>query len=142
MIRRPHGIVYALLAGSLALNLVAAGYFGYGSWRSTRGPRTIESTIDFIAKRYPKDVGDKVRDRLESKRIELGRALDEMKDARRATRRAMGEDPLDRARVEAAFANSRAKSEAFQKVIHAAILEALPELPKDKRGDIDPNESD
>lgn len=141
MARRPHGIVYALLAGSLALNLVAAGYFGYGSWRSP-GPRTIDGTIEFIAKRYPKDVGDKVRDRLESKRVELGRALDEMKDARRATRRAMGEDPLDRARVETAFANSREKSQAFQQVIHAAILEALPELPKDKRGDIDPNESD
>lgn len=141
MARRPHGFIYALLALSLAVNLIGAGYLGYGSWR-TKAPRSVDSTIDFIANRYPKGVGDKVRERLQAKRADIAQALDELKEARRATRRAMGEQPLERDRVEAAFAHSREKADAFSRLVHGAIVDALPELPEIERGGIDKNESD
>lgn len=141
MARRPHGFIYALLIASLAVNLIGAGYFGYGSWR-TREPRTVDRTIDYIANRYPKGVGDKVRERLLAKRTEVATALDELKKARRDARHAMREQPLNRDRVEAALALSREKSSALQSVIHGAIVDALPEAPETERGGIESEEPD
>lgn len=141
MARRPHGFIYALLAVSLAANLVGAGYYGYGSWR-TKEPRGVDRTIDYIANRYPKGVGDKVRERLQAKRGDISTALDELKEARRATRHAMREKPLNRERVEAAFTKSREKSAALQSVIHGAILDALPDAPETERGGIQGDEAD
>lgn len=147
MMRRPHGVIYALLALSVAVNLIGAGYFGYQSFAGARGkggkgPRTVENTIDFIANRYPKTVGDKVRQRLEQRQFELGKALDELKVARRATRRAMREDPVNKQHVEESFATLREKAGNFQKLIHGAIVDALPDLPEADREVIDKSDPD
>lgn len=142
--RRPHGLIYGLLAVSLAINLVGVGYFAATGFKETksRPPKTVERTIDFVAARYPDAVGEAVRKRLEARRDLLQGALAEMKDARRAARKTMGEEPLDRNRVEAAFANSREKVAKFQSLIHGAIVEALPDLPEPARASIDKNESE
>jgi uncharacterized membrane protein len=148
MSRRPHGVVYALLALSLAVNLVGAGYlvgWGYSKkWGGERHrpPRTVESTINFVASRYPKSVGEAVRQKLEARREEIAVALDEMKAARRETRQAIREQPLDKNRIEAAFAASREKAANFQRLIQTAIVEALPDLPESERGTIDKDEPD
>ena len=147
MTRRPHGLVYGLLALSLAINLIAAGFVGYQQFSGTRGkggkgPRNIETTIDFIASRYPKSVADKVRERLTQRQLEIGTALDEMRVARRATRRAMRLEPLNKPDVEAAFANLREKSAAFQKLVHAAIIDTLPDVPEADRDALDKPEPD
>ncbi len=136
MARRPHGAIYGLLAASLALNLVGAGYLGYVSLRP-KPPRTVGSTIDFVSGRFPDAVGAAIREKLEARRPELSQALAEMKEARRATRDAMAAAPLDRARVEDAFALSRRKTEAFQKVVHGAIMDALPDVPPGDLAKID-----
>ncbi|MFC3693023.1 periplasmic heavy metal sensor [Chenggangzhangella methanolivorans] len=143
MRRRPHGLVYALLAVSLAVNLIGAGYFlgaGFADYRSARHgkpPRTVESTIDYVAGRYPAPVAAKVRAKLEAKRPELSTAFDEMRLARRETRKAIKQQPLDKARIEAAFAASRDKAVAFQQLIQSAIIEALPDLPESERNAIE-----
>lgn len=147
MSRRPHGLVYGLLAISWAINLIAAGFLGYQNFPGARGkggkgPRSIETTIDFIASRYPKTVGDKVRERLTQRQLELGTALDEMRVARRATRRAMRQEPLNKADVEAAFANLREKSGSFQKLVHAAIIDTLPDVPEADRDVLEKSEPD
>ena len=141
MARRPHGLIYGLLGLSLAVNLVGAGYLGYVGTRP-KPPRTVENTINFVSERYPKAVGAEIRKKLEERRPELRRALDDMKDARRATRDAMGDTPLDKARVDAAFAEARAKAADFQKVIHGAIADAMPDLSDTERAKIDRNEAD
>jgi uncharacterized membrane protein len=141
MARRPHGVVYGLLATSLAVNLVGTGYLGYLELRP-KPPRSVETTIDFVAHRYPSGVGTAVRARLKERRADLQRAFDEMKAARRATRDAMAAQPFDPARVEAAFAESRAKSADFQKVIHGAIIAALPNLAETDRAKIGKNAAD
>lgn len=148
MARRPHGVIYALLAVSLAANLVGAGYFlgsGYNKkWGAARNkpPRTVESTIDFVSSRYPKSVGEAVRQKLEARRADIALALDEMKAARRETRKAIREEPLDKARIEAAFAASREKGGNFQRLIQGAIVEALPDVPESERGSIEKDEGD
>lgn len=140
--RRPHSLVYLLLALSVALNLVAVGYLGYIAYagykvKGGKGPRNIENTIEFISNRYPKSVGDKIRTRLLDRKFELSQALDELKVARRASRRAMREDPVNKEHVEAAFAALRDKAENFQKLVHGAIVDALPDLPESDRDEID-----
>lgn len=139
--RRPHGAVYALLAVSLAANLVGAGYVvgtGFADYRSggkhPRPPRTVESTIDFVSNRYPKPVAGAVKAKLEGRRDELKAAIDDMRASKREIRRTMTEEPLDRARVEAAFEVSRQKAEAFQRVVQRAVLDALPDVPQSQRG--------
>lgn len=141
--RRPHGLIYALLALSLAVNLIGAGYYlgsGFAEYRNGRhakSPRTVESTIEFVASRYPKAVAATVRQKLEAKRPEIKVALDEMRAARRETRRAIKQEPLDKDRIEAAFAASRDKVAAFQRLVQGAIIEALPDLPESERGAIE-----
>ncbi|WP_020179089.1 periplasmic heavy metal sensor [Methylopila sp. M107] len=140
--RRPHGFIYALLALSLAVNMMAVGYLGYFAYaglkvKEPRGPRNIENTIEFVSKRYPKSVGDKVRAKLLDRKFELAQAHDELKVARRASRRAMREDPVNKEHVETAFAALREKTSNFQKLVHAAIVDALPELPEADRDEID-----
>lgn len=135
MARRPHGIVYGLLGVSLALNLVGAGYLGFAGWRKPN--RTVESTIDFVTARYPSSVRQAVRDTLEDRRADLRTALQELRDARRGARDALSAPDIDRAKVDAAFAQSREKAAAFQSVIHAAIAEAVAKLPAAERAKID-----
>jgi uncharacterized membrane protein len=148
MARRPHGVIYALLALSLSANLIGAGYFlgsGYNTkWGGSRSkqPRTVESTIDFVSSRYPKSVGDAVRQKLETRRADIALALDEMRAARRETRAAVRQEPLDKARVEAAFSASREKSANFQRLIQTAIIEALPDVPESERGVIEKDDPD
>ena len=142
MKRRAPGALYAVLAVSIALNLAAAGYFGVTRFHSKSPPRTVETTIGFISSRYPPSVGAVIREKLEARRDELAQALQEMKDARRATRDTMSQAPLDRAQVDAAFANARVKAANFQKVIHEAITEALPAVPEADRAKIDRGDPD
>lgn len=139
--RRPHGVIYGLLAGSLAINLIGFGYLGATGFKAekTKPPRTVERTIDYVAARYPDPVGDAVRKRLEARRDALQNALAEMRDARRSARRAMSDEPLDKERVSAAFANSRDKAAKFQSVVHGAIVDALPDVTEPARASIDKN---
>jgi uncharacterized membrane protein len=146
MARRPHGFVYALLAVSLAVNLIGAGYYlgsGFMDYRSakrTKPPRTVETTIDAVSRRYPAPVNELIRAKLEAKRDEIKVAIDEMNAARRETRQAVRQDPLDRERLVRSFESSREKLSAFQRLIHGAIIEALPDVPQAERGALEKDE--
>jgi len=140
--RRAPRALYVVLAVSLALNLAAAGFFGVTGFRFKPPPRTVDTTIGFISSRYPDSVGAVIREKLEARRDELAQALQELKEARRATRDTMSQTPLDRARIDAAFANSRVKAADFQKVIHEAIADALPAVPEADRAKIDRGDPD
>lgn len=140
MARRPHGFVYALLALSLAVNLVGAGYYlgsGFADYRSgkrAKPPRTVESTINSVSGRYPKPVGDMVRAKLEANRDAIKVAIDELNAARREAKQAIRQEPLDKARIEKAFETSRETLSSLQRVVHGAIMEALPDVPHSERG--------
>ncbi|MFC7051570.1 periplasmic heavy metal sensor [Hansschlegelia quercus] len=138
-LRRPRALVYGLLAASLAINLIGAGYFGFVGFRP-KPPRTAESTIDFVTRRFPAPVAEAVRAKLEERRDELREAMKEMRAARRETRDAMSDAPFDADRADKAFADARAKSSDFQKVIHSAIISALPGVPEADRAKIDRND--
>lgn len=143
--RRPHGLVYALLAVSLVANMVAAGYFlGAGfaeySGKPPRTQRSVESTIEFVVGRYPESVRPTIRQKLEARRAEMKAALHEMRAARVETRKAIRQEPLDKGRIEKAFAASREKMTAFQSLIQGAIIEALPDLPQSERGKLEKDE--
>lgn len=135
MARRPHWALYAALALSVALNLGGAGYL-FATAERGRGPRTIDSTIETVAGRYPGATGGAIRAALEKRRAELKAAFDDIRTARRATRVAMKAQPYDPERLEAAFAEARAKSSALQAIVHEAIASAIPGAPPDDRAKI------
>lgn len=141
MARRPHILIYGALALSLAVNLAGVGFLLASDDRG-KPRRTVDDTIEFVSKRYPAAVGDAVRAQLETRRAELGRTLGEMQAARRATREAIAADPPDPAKLEGAFETSREKSANFQKVIHGAIVQAVPALPLDERAKVVRSERD
>ena len=135
MARRPHWALYAALVLSVALNLGGAGYLIATAERG-RGPRTVENTIETVSGRYPGATGQAIRAALESRRAELKAAFDDLRSARRATRAAMKAQPYDADRLEAAFAEARAKSSALQAIVHEAIASAIPGAPTDDRARI------
>lgn len=132
MARRPHALIYGALALSVALNLAGAGFL-LASDGERKDKRSVDDTIELIGGRYPDTVGDAVLARLQSRRDEVARALGDMRAARRDSRAAMAGEPFDKAAVDAAFAESRTKTSAFQKVVHDAIAEAVAPLPAAER---------
>lgn len=142
--RRRGTALYVVLALSLGLNLIGVGYFGYTnlSGAKQRPPKTVESTIDFVSRRYPEKTGEAIRAKLEERRAALQSALDDLKDARRATRRAMREKPFDRARVESAYEVARAKGQAFQEVLQGAIVDAVASVSQADRDGVDGDDPD
>lgn len=140
--RRPHGLVYALLAVSLVVNMLGAGYLlgaGFAEYggKPPRTQRSVESTIEFVVGRYPESVRPTIRGKLEARQAELKTALREMRVARAETRKAIRQEPLDKERIEKAFAESREKMAAFQTLIQSAVVEALPDLPQSERGKLE-----
>jgi uncharacterized membrane protein len=61
---------------------------------------------------------------------EVGRA---MREARMKVRDAMVAEPFDRAKLDGAFAELRARSQELQTEVHAAVAEAAAKLPADAR---------
>lgn len=139
--RRPGVLILGLLAVSLAVNLVGAGYLATVGFRP-RPQRTVDATIEVVSSHYPDPVSDVVRQKLADHRTELKDALDAMKSARRGAREAMSADPFDRARVDAASGQAREKAGAFWKVIHGAVADALQGAPAADRAKIDRRDDD
>jgi uncharacterized membrane protein len=61
---------------------------------------------------------------------EAGRAV---REARMKVRDAMVAEPFDRAKLDAAFAELRARSQELQTAVHVAVAEAAAKLPPDAR---------
>jgi len=61
---------------------------------------------------------------------EIGRAV---REARTKVRDAMVAEPFDRAKLDAAFAELRSRSQELQTTMHAAVSEAAAKLPADAR---------
>ena len=148
----------AALIVSLGLNLFVGGLMlghrlnrlPHGAFVSERHERAEEkrrifSFIDRMASALPAGDREKFLAVIDGYRGELAQADKNFREARNKVRTAMSADNFDRAALENAFADVSARMMDVQKVLHAALTDAVSRLPPDARkrlADWEPKDKD
>jgi hypothetical protein len=128
--------VVAALVLSLALNAAWMGYLGSTLFRDRGRGFPAERLVALGARSLPEPLRERIAAELEPHGAELRSAFRDVRDARRAVFEAMRAEPFDRAAVEAAFADLRAKLAAVAAIGQTAMLAALEEATPEMRADI------
>lgn len=119
-----------LLFLSLAANLMIAG-FTMGRVIGPRPGGDIERIVTMGMRDFPPEIRQAVSERARAGRNQFRAKLDEVEAARRRMFAAMRAEPLDRAELEAAFAelrqNTSALQQAGQELVAGALADASPE---------------
>lgn len=129
-----------VLLASLLANAAFAGFafsqvtnrwgLGFGERRPnvmmmrgtfTRNPEASEQTRAVLTKVFASEKGD------------MAQAMRDWVQSRRKTVQTLRADPLDKAALEAALADMRAKTVAAQDVYHRVVLQAAPQLSAEER---------
>jgi len=129
-------ILIGLLIVSLAANFLI---FGFAAARYRGGfddPGTIDRIVALGARAFPRELRDQIGDKLERHRGELRAALHDLGRARREMFQQMAADPLDRAALNAAFADVRAKTGEVQRLGQDLVEEVLVDAPPGDRARI------
>ena len=130
----------ALLAAlllSVAANLFLGGLFAGGALYQTRQPGPVRAMAAFV-EGLPEAARPVVRDAFLERRAELRDRITAIAAARREVGRIMAEEELDRARLDAAFGEVRARTEATQALLHEILAGALVDLPPEVRAQWQP----
>lgn len=133
--RRSVFILFGALALSLCANLFFAG-FHLMPWK--HGPYDRIDRLAAIAavSNVPPEVDDILRAELEKERPQIRETFRAMRDSRRAARDAMRADPFDPAALDRAYIEMRARSDAFQTLVHATAARAIAQAPAAARAEI------
>lgn len=125
----------AILLASLALNLFLLTWAGVGLFKQeTRRPwLSLESVEERYAARLSGNDAAAFRRALEAHRAELSARIEASRNSRATVRQALQAEPFERARLEAAFADSRQAMTAFQQALQSLLLDAAGELSADGR---------
>lgn len=116
-------LLIALLV-SVAVNFLAAGVLiGQHYWGrpSALGPAAFERLAAIV----PEPARDEVRAQIREQRLELFRALRELRQARQQVRAAAAAEPLSDAELEAAMVRLRQATDRIQRILHGAIVEGI-----------------
>lgn len=125
-------LVVSLAANFLVLGFAAARYHGFDH------PGSIERIVALGTRAFPPELRDQIDDQLGRHRGELRGALRDLGRARREMFRQMAADPLDRAALNAAFADVRAKTAELQRLGQDLVEEVLVEATPEERAKIRP----
>jgi uncharacterized membrane protein len=137
-IRTPLAIFLAvLLVISLAANLLVLGFAAarYGQFRQGD---VLERIIALGVRGFPAEIRREITASLARERPELRAALDDVQEARRHMFEVMKAEPFDRAALDAAFADVRAKTEALQERGQDLLGDAVEQAPSEARAKIEP----
>lgn len=122
-----------ILVVSLVVNLLLIGFVVgqvlHHPWHEHEGPLTVER----ITGALPPEVRDAVRESLRERRPQIVEKMAAVRAARADVRAAIGAEPFDPARLEAAFAAVRDRGRAVQEDVQAATVEAITKLPPETR---------
>lgn len=140
MARRSSIALLAVLGISLALNFFVFGFLAAGAWHHphSRGDRIARYAAISGLGRAPGPLRDRVENALRKQRPELRQTLERVREARRDVRAAMRAEPLDRAKLNAAFAALRERVDGLQTVIYGAVGDAVATAPAAERAAIRP----
>ncbi|MGK9167054.1 periplasmic heavy metal sensor [Inquilinus limosus] len=128
--RRKTTLILAIaLAASLCLNLFAGGAWLAGRWLDRR----VEAATASVMRPYPPELRRDVLRRLLQDRAELRAAVEGLREARQRMFALMRADPLDRAALDAAMAEVRARTGALQTLLQSTLAAALTETPAEER---------
>ena len=122
---------------SVAANLFLGGLFAGGALYQARQPGPVRAIAAFVQK-LPEAARPVVRDAFLSRRSELRERFVAVAAARREVGRILAEEELDRARLDAAFVEVRARTAAMQALLHEVLAEAIAELPPEVRAEWQP----
>lgn len=84
----------------------------------------------------PQEYRPAMRQAFELRRREIAAATLGIREARQRTREALRAETFDRARLDAAFAQLRARNDSLAAVLHGAAIEAATQMPVDVRRDL------
>jgi uncharacterized membrane protein len=134
-VTRTRWLVVALVV-SLAMNLAVGGLMlghvlrGPPSWR----PGDPEGgPAHRLMRLLPPEARDTVRQSFKEAGPEIRARAKALRQARDGVRDAIMAEPFDRARLDAAFADMRARSDALQTAVQAAIADGVSKLPPEAR---------
>lgn len=131
-------ILVGLLIVSLAANFLILGFAAARYHGGFDGPGAIERIVALGARSFPHELRGQIGDQLGRHRGELRAALRDLGEARRDMFRLMAAEPLDRAALNAAFADVRAKTDRLQQLGQELVEEVLVNAPPEERARIRP----
>ena len=131
--------VNLLVAGAVAGHLLSGRYhMGYGpeAMRGEMGrmpDRPGEMVMRRMAVALPAEHRATFETAVADHRAQLAEAGRAVRDARMKVRDTLAGEPLDRAKLDAAFAELRARSQQLQAAVHATVSDAAARLPVEAR---------
>ena len=137
-IRRSLAItLLVVLLVSVAANLVVAGF----TVARIMGPRPggeIERIVALGIRAFPPEIQRAIAERARDQRDKFRGLIDGVQEARQRMFEAMRAEPFDRARLEAAFADVRDKTDDVQALGQSIVSEAVAGASADTRSKIRP----
>ena len=128
-------ILVVLLVISLAANFFAGGILVAGM-QARRALAGFDRTVGAFVERFPREVQRGVAVELFGRREEVFKALDDLRAARHEMFAAMKAEPFDRARLDRAMAEVRAKTQVLQALGQGALAAVLAKSSPETRAKI------
>jgi uncharacterized membrane protein len=125
-------LVLSLAANFLVLGFAAARYHNFDEGAA------IERIVSLGTRAFPRELRRQIGDALGQHRGELRGALRDVQEARRHMLEVMAADPFDRAALDAAFADVRAKTDTLQRLGQELVGDVVAEATPDERSEIRP----
>ena len=122
---------------SVAANLFLGGLFAGGALYQTRQPGPVRAMASFVES-LPEAARPVVRDAFLDRRADLRERFAAIAAARREVGRIVSEEELDRARLDAALGEVRARTMAMQALLHEILAGAMADLPPEVRAQWQP----
>lgn len=117
---------------SLGANFFLGGLFAGGALRDGDQPRPARALAAFL-RSLPEEARPVLRQSFRARRPELRAKIAAMAEARGEIADLLARDDLDRARLDAAFVELRARTTEVQALLHEVVAEAMMELPPEVR---------
>jgi len=130
-------IVLILLVASLAVNFLIGGFVAarFGGFGEGAG---IERIVSLGTRAFPQSLRQEIRDGFRERRGDFREAFRDMRQARMRMFEAMSAEPFDRAALDAALADVRAKTARLQELGQDITADVVEKASPAERAEIKP----